>query len=258
MNRKPLNIINKFCIICIIVLSISAFLSGCVKDSEFKELEERVAKLEEQSQKDNTENVVSISSDIINNTSTEIQNCEDDSLEPVSPSDSKYNYIITDWSSEEIVQDVLVLLDTVPQKGDTEETFPNSYKVKPYSAYLGNPDVGFISSFMNADYLENPDEDIIVGVTIDGVYTEMDGSLGVRDSRKITVSLAIIDYDKAEEIFDSFYAELQKMDTCSAEGKTGTYWSAYGKDRETANEMKIQMDNLNPGCYTISITKIIY
>ena len=85
----------------------------------------------------------------------------------------------------------------------------------------------------------------------------MDGTLGIRDSRKSSVSLVIIDYTKAEDVYDRFYEELQKMNTCSAEGKTGTSWMAYGKDRETATEITIQMNNQLYGLFSINISKKI-
>ncbi len=237
------------------VLGISS-LSGCVKESDFKELEDRVSQLEAKiDEKETEENNIVHSNDL--NTNNEVTNNEQASLESVQDS-SLYSYVISDKTPEEIKSIVFELIDHLPNSGDTIEIYNDSFDVKPCSAELSEYyDLGYTCKYFKGDSINSPDSDIIAGLQIIGIYKEMNGTLGVRDSRESIVSLAIIDYDRAEKIYDVLYEELKGMDRSSVDGKKGTFWSCYGKNSATGEQIDVSMSDQGYGYFLITVKKKI-
>ena len=169
-------------------------LSGCVSDSEFRELEERVSALE------NQVGINELSSSELDESNTH----NDDSQER---DDSSFTYFIDSLSDSEVVEECEYYFYNIPDQGESFDTYYSCLKAVPVNTFEDN---GVECQFYDNRIMNEPtDRDVITWIRILGTQSEMDGNIGYcMDYYGVTIGMIITDYDRAAYIYDALYNSI--------------------------------------------------
>ena len=234
---------RKKCLVLVALLGLG--LSGCGSDAKYKELEERVAKLE---------SVVGVNNSNETEQETSIHNTQ--AAENAVYEEKQYEgvYFMDDLSGQEVVAECEYFFDNIPKKGSSYEEYFATFKVTPkYTRTDG-------------EYLEcifyNPSDggcyDIINELIIKGTQTEMDGSIGYIDNRiSVTIIMTVHDYEKAVSIYEGLYdVVVNEYVQDIEEEKRATTWVVNGIENGRQRVNLLSMSKRESG-YNISATYYI-
>lgn len=208
-------------------------ISGCVSKSDYETLEKRVETLEKLL---NEQNAVNTEKDDVKN---EISAKEDNGRpETTLPHDDVANqesiiYSVDNMSEQEILEECNYYFNNLPFKGESYDEYRKTMKAAPLDTSIAESTY-FI--FTNDSY-GIPDEDYIRTIRVDGIITQMDGTIGFQEQMPIIVNIELVihKYEKAEKIYDLLYDQLSPMFNDSLEkessvidSRESTYWYAQG------------------------------
>ena len=177
----------------VLVMFLSCILlSGCVSNSEFRELEQRVSYLEDQLG-------TYESYDYDSREDEAVENVQDDKS-----SDSSYSYYIDELSDSEVLEECKYYFYNIPTQGESFEDYYSSLRATPVNTF---EDFGVECQFYDNRINNEPtDRDVLTDIRIPGTQAEMDGSIGYNtDHYGVTISMIIKDYDRAANIYDGLY-----------------------------------------------------
>lgn len=213
----------------ILVTLLSFCLIGCVSDDEFNNLQQRVTDLESKMR--------SVEGAQNNESITPTKGAEATITQAAK---NEFFYYVDGKSAGEIKNEVVQIFNTVPKKGDIFDEFLKRYKVTPLKDAVYGLRVNFFTARYdeyNTDLMRrdgnHPKKDCITSVQLAGLYTEMDGTLGVNDLIIVSVEVILYEYDIASELYDKLYEYLEpEYDTVDNKRET-TSWSAEGVKQYT-------------------------
>lgn len=243
---------NKKSLVSVVIISIlSLSLAGCVKDSDYKALEERVTNLENKLETMN-------SSENQENDSNHTENYNEESQLPIEDNtiSEECFYLIDDMSVDEIISEVEKYLNNKPNKGDSYENYANSFK---YSPIVVEEYEVMNYRFYNSEYLLSSEKDAITEVKVSGLAPQMDGTIGYGNNDllnpviTIEVSFCLHDYDKAVEIYDRLFNELSPQYQNVRDQRETTNWGSSGSyrinDTSTMGVTIVSMEKRNDCFY---------
>ena len=229
-------------------------LSGCVSDSEYQKLENRVTALETQVSQQN-----SISSEAGGiNKATDVKENEADSQKIEENVENKegsveeqnadgttekqadsFVYYVDSLSSHEIVEECMRLFKIVPAEGQSLEEYLHSFSVQPVntpSLPTNTSMDNLVLEYANVESTYPPilaDRDAIIKVTLHGVQAEMDGNIGyLYHNVTMDIDLDIVEYQKAASVYDELYEVLTPAYYEILDSHEGTSWWAKGRSEQ--------------------------
>lgn len=227
------------------LLGVVFLLSGCVSDSKFNELCEKVDSLEREInelktlQENQTVPDVQVRQDvdkdvIVEQDSEKSEKKEKDITQEqsakVDEKKEEYSYYIDNMTVEEVVNECIYYFNDLPNIGDTYEKHLSTMKVKPMK-YDENQ---LLYYFYNINsYSNEPERDAICYIAMSGTQTEMDGTIGysnIFDSEYLSVQIDmyVYGYDRAVAIYDGLYNYLAPYYTQVHDQRESTTWRAGG------------------------------
>ena len=199
-------------LLSLIAICFCLSLTGCVSDSEFKALEDRVSSLEEQLEKSTAVSVTETGATAISNAGSQSNKVELYDTEAISESTSdigenthgSYTYCIDKLSNDSVVAECEYYFNNAPAQGDSFDTYYSKLKATPVKRFDDN---GVNCLFYDIVQDEHPsNHDYITAISIPGSQTEMDGSIGYQGNQySVHVSMIIQDYERAAFIYDKLY-----------------------------------------------------
>ena len=203
-----------------LIALLSIGLTGCVSDTEYKELEERVARLEK---------MIGENRDVAIEQETSISNTQSSLSITDGTDQSEAMYVIDNFSAQEVIAECQYYFNNLPQVGSSYEEYFATMRVTPLDTYISDDYHLVECDFYKVD--SDPSCDLIKWVTISGIQTEMDGSMGYNgNSISVTIGLTIQDYEKAEAIYNGLYNLVNnKYISEIYEDKKATEWELTGK-----------------------------
>lgn len=259
MEAKFMNKKNLVCMVVFSILSLS--LAGCVKDSDYKALEERVATLEDKMEAMNEQDIPQI-----DNSQSVEKNDDNDNSELVINDNmisEECFFLIDDMSVDDIIIEVEKYLNNKPNKGGSYEEYAKSFKYEP--VVVEGYDGVMNYKFYNSEYLLSSDKDAITEVVVSGLAPQMDGSIGYGDNTllyptiTIEVSFCLHDYDKAVEVYDRLFNELSPRYENIRDQRETTNWGSSGSfrinDRSSMGVSIVSMEKRND-CYFLRTSAV--
>ncbi len=199
--------------------------TACVSDREYKELEQRVSRIED------TINISPASNNEAASSDEEVTQEVETETQKESRNDF---YDISGMTVSEIVDLCMFYLDNVPRQNQTFEDYAASFKVEPYEIKPDNGLYGGDFNFYNNND-DVPSVDRIKKIMLWGIITEMDGSIGINkntyEGHSVKITLDIIEYSKASEIYSALYDNLAQYYDVESDNREGTSWKSFGRSR---------------------------
>ncbi len=247
----------------LIVLVFSLILCGCISKSDYDALEKRIENIE----------------NIIMNEQKEIKTENDDLHNEVKSDEEKEQplyssshddlkqplivYPIDDMSEQEIVKECEYYFNNLPFKGESYEEYRKTMKVAPIESNdTGEENTCFV--FVN-DLYGVSDEDYIRTIRVDGLLTQMDGTIGFPEEMPIVfvnIEMIIHNYEKAANVYGLLFEQLSPRFNSASEkeqsvldSRESTHWYAQGQititDHSTMGSVFLDMSR-NGDYYFIS------
>ncbi|WP_034464695.1 hypothetical protein [Butyrivibrio fibrisolvens] len=234
-----------FCIIMCVCLS------GCVSKAEFEDLESRVSILESEV---GIQNPTNSDESAVETDQGEVSDESRESNGMQTGSDEKYVYYVDTMSAHEVVEECLRLFDVVPLEGQSVEEYVSAFNIPPVyepsiiEDGIKNTLVLEYSTVGDGDTPIIADKDAIVRVTITGLQSEMDGSIGYTYwPVYMEIEIDIIDYEKAAAIYDELYEILAPSFSDIESNQDGTSWEAKGNYNDYFGGTFLRLDKYDDG-----------
>lgn len=183
-------------------------LSGCVSQKDYKDLEKRVAQLE---QKQNIPQQTNITKNIQQTNETEISTATniDNAI-----------WTLDNMSTDDIYTELINISKCI-KTGDTKENILKKLKIIP--EYTSDTD-------FNLKY--SSDNDCISRINLQGVIVEMDNTYTVKNNGLVYIYFNISDYNTASTLYDKMYKYLTTLnygelnkDSCY-DNRDGSQWQS--------------------------------
>lgn len=142
---------------------------------------------------------------------------------------SRFSFYLDDLSTDEVGSLLEKYLKTLPEAGNKPEEFSTEFNNKPISFDFGpdNSDDCLTFKFYK-DEKSIPLKDALTKVRLSGVYSQMDGSMGLQEDIVIGVYCVIYDYDRAANLYNRLYEFLSPYYFCVEDNRETTSWQAQG------------------------------
>lgn len=234
----------------IILLMFIILLSGCVSDSEYKDLEERVSNLEKQLE---LKNGTTDSGENRGESESDSKASLDEETDDSNGEDS-YTYLIDSLSDADVVNECNYYFLNIPLQGESYDEYYAKLKAMPIrTSENDGVDCGFY------DYtkrIEQTDHDVVTRIGIIGTQTEMDGTIGYSNNYYgVQISMLIQNYERASNIYAQLFDIISAKEkyTELRDTRDSTRWSAYGmfwtSDYGAMGVELMSMEKLDEGYY---------
>lgn len=201
----------------VLVIGILLSSASCVSQSQYDELEQRVAALENERNANITE-VASVSSESDTNETTSIVESEE-SLPP----EVTGIYSLDGLSSDEIVNLMITYVAT-PAEGSTDDNFMARFPDNPYGIFSSGNGGGI--DFPSGTYRDTVYASNYIDI-IQWYYSHnMDGTISLTDEYNslISITVYISDYDTAVAIYESLRSVAYDKYDNIQESTEGSNW----------------------------------
>lgn len=178
------------------ILLIGAVLfTGCVSDSEYEALEERVSYLE---------SMLGVTQETEQPSSEESEEDASSAQVEDTATTEAFTYRIDSLSNDQVLAECKYYFDNVPNQGETFDEYYSSLKATPIKTY--NDNGVYCRFYDDSDSKAVPGYDVIREISINGTQAEMDGTIGYSgNSYTVHIGMVLTDYDRAEYIYDNLY-----------------------------------------------------
>ena len=207
------------CILSLLLI-ISIMFMGCVSDSDYKALEQRVSYLEQQLG-------VSTGNESGTNPDVAITSNSDNANKEPDKSEEPFSYYIDNLSDDQVVAECKYYFENIPSQGESFDSYYSKLKATPVSA---STDYGVGAKFYGSNIYEVTSHDAITEISIAGSQTEMDGTIGYSTNYYgVQIKMIIQDYNRAANIYDQLYNIIVDENYRDIDDRRdSTNWQAYG------------------------------
>ena len=142
---------------------------------------------------------------------------------------SNYSFYLDDLSTEEIGSLLEQYLTTLPRKGEMPEDYAEGFKYQPVSI---DYDLAGSKDTLSYRFCKNeksiPTKDALIKIELHGVYSQMDGSMGLQEDVVVRVYSVIYDYERAVKLYDQLFTILSPYYIGVEDDRDKTEWAARG------------------------------
>lgn len=237
----------------ITVFILSVLLIGCSSDEKYRELEERISRLE-QILGVHGNNSVEDSDEVTNPAGSENgmgdTTSEEGNVNNVSP---EMSYLIDSMSPEEIAAECEYYIINIPNKGETYDEYEDRLKAEPISKNI-DADVFSYSFIGNDGGQEEIGHDAIRSISFFNFPMQMNGTIGYPTgeyhSSYVNVQLSINNYEKASAVYSILFDFLQPYYLNISDKRETTRWYS------TGNMLLSSGAEFYPGTSFLSMEKV--
>ena len=212
------------CMLTIICYVLGVCSCATSQTNSYSELEERISRLEKLFGESNQPTAKFTENPII---TSSVELLPLNSIEPVTTSSvDGCIYDLSEMTPENIVETIKYYIDSRPQNGDTYENVKSRLQVEPL--YWNEENHRVDASFVKDVYTNYP-QDCIKGIGYSRFDLGMNGiTLENCDKIYFTINFNIVDYARAEKIFDAIVNYFNSNTNNSIKiQKNGGRWSIY-------------------------------
>ena len=222
---------------------------GCVSDSDYKALEQRVSNLEQQLG-------VPTETDSASNIANAVDAESETSTDELDTNEESCAYYIDALSDDKVVAECKYYFENIPSQGESFDSYLSKVKATPRDL---NQEHGVNLQFYGSENNEITNHDAITSIRIDGSQTEMDGSIGYSgNSYAVSINLIILDYNRASNIYAQLYDIIfdDEHIEVTLDRRDSTNWVACGRffDAERNYEDQIMKMTKSENGYYIEAT----